>query len=196
MSRKVFLISDTHFYHTNILSYARPQFSSVEEMNECMIDNWNSVVSPGDRVYHLGDVFIGEKDENRLGSLLAKLNGSKRLIVGNHDDIKFISKGGWFKKVMLWRKWKEEGVILSHVPIHDFSRGETEDLLNIHGHTHLRGSPVGRYISVCVEHTEFKPVELGIIIEKWKTEGPSKELHPKGIINNRDFNETLYSSTG
>jgi calcineurin-like phosphoesterase family protein len=175
LSKKTFVISDTHFYHNNILNYARPQFSSIEEMHNCIIDNWNSVVSPGDRVYHLGDAAM-TSDQELLGSLLAKLNGSKRLVVGNHDDIKFLCKGGWFKKVLVWRKWKELGIILSHIPIHDFSRGETDDLLNIHGHTHLKGSPQGRYISACVEHTNFFPIEIEALIEKWKKEGYSKGI--------------------
>ena len=54
-------IGDHHFFHKNILEYepiARP-FASVEEMNEAMVERWNSVVKPYDKVYHLGDFCFG-----------------------------------------------------------------------------------------------------------------------------------------
>lgn len=60
-----FFISDTHFSHARILEFesddgrpVRSGFSSVEEMDEAMIERWNSVVGPKDKVYHLGDVAI------------------------------------------------------------------------------------------------------------------------------------------
>lgn len=59
---QVFLTADTHFFHKKILEFeraARP-FSSVEEMNEVLIDNWNSVVTKRDTVWHLGDVCFGK----------------------------------------------------------------------------------------------------------------------------------------
>lgn len=55
-------ISDTHFFHTNILKFTdkdkkriRP-FNSLDEMHEHMIKQWNYVVKDNDYVYHLGDV--------------------------------------------------------------------------------------------------------------------------------------------
>lgn len=70
MPRDIWLISDTHFNHANILKFTdsrtglpvRPGFESVDHMNEHMIERWNSVVKPGDIVYHLGDVVMGNKE--------------------------------------------------------------------------------------------------------------------------------------
>ena len=64
----IWLISDTHFGHENILNFidsrtglkVRPGFANVDEMDECMVENWNSVVKKGDKVWHLGDVMFGD----------------------------------------------------------------------------------------------------------------------------------------
>jgi calcineurin-like phosphoesterase family protein len=161
----IWVISDTHFGHKNILTFKdssdKPvrSFSSVEEMDDFMISQWNSVVKPGDKVYHLGDVFFGSKDSFK--SLWPKLNGSKRLVVGNHDDIKFLSSGGFFKKVMMWRVFPEFGLLLTHTPQHQSAlTGRRNGLLNVHGHIHQNPSPDGPYKCVCVEQTNYTPVNI------------------------------------
>ena len=75
--------SDHHFGHKNILEYekeARP-FKTIEEMNETLIERWNSVVQPHHLVYHLGDFCFGKKNMD----IAARLNGKKKLVMGNHD---------------------------------------------------------------------------------------------------------------
>jgi len=165
MARNIWVISDTHFGHQNILTFKNSDgynvrdFSSVKDMNDCMIDRWNSVVKQGDKVYHLGDVFFGSKDDFK--TLWPKLNGSKRLIVGNHDDIKFLSSGGFFQKVQMWRVFCEFGLILTHVPVHQSGlTGKRGGLINIHGHIHSNKSPDGPYRCVCVEQTNYTPVNI------------------------------------
>jgi calcineurin-like phosphoesterase family protein len=168
MSKNYWFTSDTHFFHENIIMYCGRPFSCAEEMNEVLVDNWNSVVKPGDIVYHLGDVAMGGKEAYEgLGQLLASLNGSKRLIVGNHDDIPFLSKGGWFKKVQMWKVWDNKPLLFSHVPIHQDSIHERildAGGVNVHGHTHNKGSPEGPYKCVCVELTNYTPVNLEELI--------------------------------
>lgn len=125
-------------------------------MNERMIDNWNRVVRPGDKVYHLGDVFFGDKEWFKKH--WPRLNGSKRLVIGNHDDVKFLSSGGFFQKVMMWRPFKEFGLLLSHVPLHeDHIRGHG---VNVHGHIHEKTPPKGPYKCVCVEHINYTPINI------------------------------------
>lgn len=178
MSRDIWIISDTHFRHQNILKFRDSttgklvrgdDFKDVDEMDEHMIERWNSVVKPGDIVYHLGDVVMG--DHEWFKSNWPRLHGSKRLIVGNHDDIKFLASGGFFAKVGMWRMFPEFGLMLSHVPLHESSLlrlidksgkypEDCETLVNIHGHTHQHGSPHGPYLSVCVELREYTPVHI------------------------------------
>lgn len=168
--RSIWLTSDTHFLHSNILGFAGKDgklirgedFLDVNHMNEVMIDNWNRVVKPGDKVYHLGDVFMGDKD--KFKKLWPRLNGSKRLIVGNHDDIKFLSSGGFFQKVTMWRIFKEHNMVLTHVPIHNNSFRAVD--FNVHGHIHEKPSPTERHHCVCVEQTNYTPVHIETLRDK------------------------------
>ena len=83
---RIFITSDTHFFHNNILQYSARPFKSVEHMNEVLIYNWNKVVSNTDIVYHLGDVAINQKERFRK-EILPKLNGKIVFIKGNHDPL-------------------------------------------------------------------------------------------------------------
>jgi len=96
----IFFTSDTHFYHKNVIRYSNRPFSSVEEMNEALIEKWNSTVSVKDEVYHLGDVSFSSLG-NTL-SILDRLNGRKKLILGNHD--RTLSKKSDFKSRFEWIK--------------------------------------------------------------------------------------------
>jgi calcineurin-like phosphoesterase family protein len=72
-----------HFRHKNIIKYSHRPFSSVEEHDECLIDNWNAHVKDNDNVYHLGDFFFGGQDY--VKATLARLKGKIHFIYGNHD---------------------------------------------------------------------------------------------------------------
>jgi len=157
--RNIYVISDTHFNHSNILTFKnqngqliRPEFDTIEQMNECIADNWADTVKDGDIVYHLGDVFM-TGDPNFIN----KLPGRKRLILGNHDDLKKIIKLGCFSKIQLFRVFREFNIILSHVPMDTNSR---KNCLNVHGHIHERSMNDNNYVNVCVERTKYKPVDL------------------------------------
>ncbi len=153
-----FFISDTHFCHQNIIRFCDRPFADVEEMNEALIDNWNSVVSGDDTVYHLGDVALGKWVE--WDSILTRLNGYKVLVVGNHERIfakeseknrrRFATEyPKWFEQIHTNIEGFELAngtkVNLSHFPYdgdsHDGDRFTDVRLADrgltlIHGHTH------------------------------------------------------------
>lgn len=161
----LWVTSDTHFNHHNILNFQGGRgddFSSIEEMNETLIERWNSVVKAGDKVYHLGDVFMSDRDWFKKN--WPRLNGQKRLLVGNHDDVKFLSSGGFFKKVQLWRMFPEYEVVLTHVPI-KLEESHRKYNKNIHGHVHRNSLEDPRYTNVCVENTNYTPVDLWELME-------------------------------
>lgn len=159
--KDIWFTSDHHFYHGNILKFTddagkriRPEFSSVEEMNSVMADNWNKVVKPGDHVWHLGDFAMGFKQG--CEQLIKRLHGRKRITVGNHDEIKEIAP--YFEKVVLWRIFKEFDFTCTHIPLRPGQMRKTR--FNVHGHIHQNVLEDPRYINVCVEHTSYTPLHL------------------------------------
>ena len=130
----IFIISDTHFGHANILTFSNADgspvrsFSCVEEMDQHMIDRWNSVVRPQDHVYHLGDVAMKRPYLDTIG----KCNGHKRLVRGNHDIFRTKDYLKYFDEVYATRVL--DGMIFTHIPIHPESMGRFG--VNVHGHVH------------------------------------------------------------
>lgn len=178
----VFLTSDTHFGHINICKFTnydgtpvRP-WDDVNEMDEEMVKRWNDTVRPNDKVYHLGDVVINRKSLE----IMDRLNGDKVLIRGNHDIFRLRDYAKYFRDVRGYHVMN--GMILSHIPISEDSLARFG--CNIHGHTHGNRvmKTVGiwpfkkqvidpRYHSVCVEHTDFRPILFEDVIKKIKAEG-------------------------
>lgn len=79
----IWFISDTHFGHDRILRYCNRPFVDVNDMNETLIRKWNETVPADGIVFHLGDFGFGNARDT--DSILRRLNGTKYLILGNHD---------------------------------------------------------------------------------------------------------------
>ena len=162
----IFFTADTHFSHANILKYepqTRGHFENIQEHDEFLIKQWNSVVRPRDTVWHLGDVAFGHSGKN----VIRRLNRYKKLILGNHDIYETSEYLEFFAKLHGSVSFK--GVaLLTHVPIHP-DQLEYRFPFNLHGHLH-GGKAVDdkRYINVGVDHWDLAPVswdELKKIIE-------------------------------
>lgn len=171
----VWLCSDHHFGHEKTCTVfkrddgtpLRP-FSSAEEMDEELVRRHNERVRPTDKCYFLGDVVISRKHLVTL----ARLNGDKVLIRGNHDIFKLEDYTQYFRDIRSYHVMN--GLILSHIPVHEESLGRFGT--NIHGHLHanrvmkargvdavtgkiLYGDQIDtRYFNVCVEQTDFAPI--------------------------------------
>lgn len=163
----IWFISDSHFHHANILKFTddggkliRPGFQDVSHMNEHMIEKWNSVVKPGDKVYHLGDFSF----KNDIKDIVTRLNGRKRLILGNHDDLVAGKHYLYFQKIHAWRIFKEHNFVATHVPLNAGSFRKVE--FNVHGHTHInfvkdeKEQWDKRYFNVSVEQLDYTPIHI------------------------------------
>lgn len=168
----LFVTSDFHFGHANILTFKKAdgsplrEFSSVDEMDEILIENYNRKVKPQDKVYILGDVAFRQEPFLRC---VSRLNGHKRLILGNHDKLNLSLYSAHFEKIGIWRQLTIDGVplVLSHVPIHKRSF-RPANAYNIHGHTHSNLVGEEGYINVCVEMTNFEPLDLRELVKTLK----------------------------
>jgi calcineurin-like phosphoesterase family protein len=129
---KVFFTSDTHFGHKNIIRHCKRPFDDVDEMDKCLIENWNRVVSNDDTVYHLGDFAWHSVKQYR-----EKLNGNITLILGNHDKQKIEGYRGIFDEVTIYKKIKifEQKLILFHYPILSWD-GRNHKSWHLYGHVH------------------------------------------------------------
>lgn len=166
---KTFLIGDTHFGHSNILTFKKQDgsplrvFDNIYEHDEYLIYKWNLVVKPEDKVYHLGDV--GFRNFTVLNQILSRLNGSKILIKGNHDNMKLSQYTQHFKDIR--GSHVLDKFILTHIPIHPDSLSRWVG--NIHGHMHSNSLPDSRYINVSVEQlNDYTPIDFEEIKRKFK----------------------------
>lgn len=172
MNQNIFLASDLHLSHGNIITFLddegnriRP-FNSIQEHDEILTQDWNKVVRPSDKVYLLGDIVF----KNAHLELIGRLHGTKTLVKGNHDELKPSQYLQYFKDIRACSILDK--FILTHIPIHPDSLGRWK--ANIHGHLHQNvvklpdGSPDPRYINVSMEQISFTPIPFETIRSRLK----------------------------
>lgn len=164
----VYVVSDTHFNHGNIIKYCDRPFESTTEMDRELIKRWNSVVGKDDKVFHLGDFAWGGKEY--IKNILAQLHGHITLIKGNHDT----HTPAWymecgFKEVVsnpiMWSQF----VVMSHEPP-QFMSDETP-YIYLYGHVHdseMYQTTTKRSACVCVERWNYTPVKIDDLLKLMK----------------------------
>jgi calcineurin-like phosphoesterase family protein len=175
--------ADHHFGHKAIIEHTNRPFSSVEEMDEAMIDRWNAMVKPTDTVWHLGDLSL--MSQTSVLSILRRLNGEIMLVPGGHDR-------NWLhryvncmdgtrvmvKDNLSTRKFNGYTVTLCHYPLRSWEKSYY-GALHFHGHSHGLGGKArpstdtqlppdrkrGWSVDVGVDVWNFLPVHLDDLIE-------------------------------
>lgn len=132
-----------------------------------MVDNWNKVVKPQDKVYHLGDFCFNERV---LTKFAPRLKGRKFLVMGNHDTCPTNVYLKYFEQLHAALPFNKLGIICTHIPVHS-SQLEYRFKRNFHGHLHTEvvknpytGAKDHRYVNVSVEQINFQPVSLENLI--------------------------------
>jgi calcineurin-like phosphoesterase family protein len=170
----IYVSSDLHFGHDKDFIYAARGFSSIDEMNAAIVDRFNSVVSPTDDLYLLGDTMLGDL-ENGI-SLLKQLNGKIHILWGNHctnNRRKAIAECPNVVEVVGYAtmlKYRKFHFYLSHYPTltanNDDDKPLKQRVLCLAGHTHSKEKfePCGSY-NVAVDAHDCYPVSIDEIIE-------------------------------
>lgn len=148
--------SDQHFDHVNIIEYCNRPFADVEEMNQALIDNWNSVVSPADTVVVLGDVGLFSDPELVRYKFLRHLKGNKIFVKGNHDHW----LRGAEKRYMYIHKCNGIMIHCSHYPLRTWAASNRKACLQLHGHTHAALEPYENQWDVGVDNNNYFPISL------------------------------------
>lgn len=165
---RVWFTSDTHFGHAGILKesmHCRRDlvFSSVEEMDKTMVDNWNSIVGPKDTVFHLGD-FAYRCSQEHADSIFARLRGRKILIHGNHE--KRGKRLPWAEQHQyLEIKVDNRDLVLFHYSQRSWN-GQHRGAIHCFGHSHGSLPPLGMSLDVGVDCWGFRPVSLDEILAR------------------------------
>jgi calcineurin-like phosphoesterase family protein len=183
----IFYISDLHFGHSNIIRYDNRNFSTVTQMDEALINNWNSVVTKEDTVYILGDITWYNDDQKNI-EILKRLNGHKKLVKGNHDK-PILRVRKCFDEIFDYGTEFYDGkefVVLSHYPI-AFWNHQFHNSVHLYGHVHnshqwnmmeswmnearqLQAVPMRAYNVGCMmPYMNYTPKTLSQIIDGYNT---------------------------
>jgi len=182
---KTFLASDHHFFHQKILDFGirGKVWNNIEDHNEALINNHNSVVGVDDKVYFGGDLILGVDSatialKNALNDTVGRMNGKKYLLLGNHctpAKVETYVNSGLFAGVCGHWLFGVD-IFFCHVPVHTSQMGRWK--VNIHGHTHESNTKIQgtenndlRYFNVSMENINYIPVELSAVKQIMRDRG-------------------------
>lgn len=179
----IYFIADMHIGHSSIIKLCNRPFSSIEEMNEKLIENWNKKVHKNDTVYILGDMFYCKKNESiDYGIVLDRLKGNKVLIVGNHDEswlTNELKNKFTIVSPLLNTYLNQKPVTLCHYPLLEWKGshkiGSKKLGFQIFGHIHNKVKPEYEFLfsrdnclNAGVDINNFEPVTFEELIENNK----------------------------
>lgn len=186
-----FFTSDTHFGHASIINLCKRPYTTVQEMDEALIANWNDLVRPGDTVYHLGD-FAFRCGYQRTAEIAGRLNGEIRLIEGNHEeDLLEAFDLGLLNNVTFLNRHEEikvEGqkIVLCHYAMRTWHH-DLRGVWHLYGHSHGGLAPLGKSVDVGVDVWNFAPVSFDRLKE-WMD---GKTIHPAPKFEGYEPKESL-----
>ena len=169
----IFFTSDLHIGHDKEFIWKARGFNSIEEHDTQILLKWNSIISPEDTVFILGDLCMGgnEKEWNRI---YKNLNGYKNIIYGNHDTVNKLSKyvNDYGMHLLgygdMYKYSKKKSFYLSHYPTLVGNHEEDKFFYNLSGHTHSTDKfqyGWGKVYNVALDAHKCMPVSIEQIIK-------------------------------
>ena len=158
----VYFTADTHFGDPRVLRIDRRPFASVAEHDAALIGSWNETVGRHDEVWHLGDFARGTAE--RIGEILAALNGRKHLVTGNNDGPATLEQPAW-ASVQAYAELDVDGtrLVLCHYAFRTW-KNMGKGWLDLHGHSHGLLKRQTRQYDVGVDVWDYRPVTLETIL--------------------------------
>ncbi len=174
----VFATADHHLGHAGIIRMCKRPFDDRDStaMNEALIRAWNARVRPGDDVWHLGDFAYGLRGA-KLREAFDRLNGTKRLVRGNHDSQEVLELP-WAEppRDLVETSIGGQKYVLSHFPMRAW-RGSMGSAVHLYGHVHGLMAPTRLSLDVGVDCWDLQPASLGEILGRLEkaTEEPEEQ---------------------
>jgi len=171
--------ADLHFNHTNVLELQPRQWKNINDMNNALIERWNSRVHAGDIVYVLGDFafpqnILADYEGHDIEWILSMLNGQKFLIMGNHDWKNWKQFQDSYQRLFvktadtMYIKTNSQKIFLSHYS-HRVWRASVHGSWHLYGHSHGNLSDHGKSFDVGVDVWDYYPVSFDEVAEKMAT---------------------------
>lgn len=165
-----FWTADWHFFHKQVIECCDRPFKNEKHMRNAIINNFNEIVRKEDSTFVLGDVaMLGGSQWERLRGIIQKLNGSKHLIYGNHDEFRwqrYIDVGFTTVHSALWLEEDGLPIVMAHDPSVYCTIAPKTVLLHGHIHTLYKSMPDQRVVNVGVDMWDFKPINIKQIREE------------------------------
>lgn len=161
---KTFFTADPHFSHGNLTEtrYSARPFKNAHEMDKTIIGAHNEAVGPDDTVFILGD-FTMSGNRDVVAAYLDKLNGTKHLILGNHDRLKpfaYVDCGFASVHTSLVVQTEIGSIFMAHDPsAYELAKLGGYDYY-LCGHVHNLFTFAGGVLNVGVDRWNWNPLDL------------------------------------
>lgn len=137
--KQIFFSSDWHVGHANVIKFDNRPFDDLNHMHRVLINNYNSCVTDDGVCYFLGD--MGFCKSEVLAKVMKQLNGTKVLLLGNHDRNTYSMYNQGFDVVLNVGIFyiADKRISMSHCPLPGITREDTTEMKNAKEGDHWHG---------------------------------------------------------
>jgi calcineurin-like phosphoesterase family protein len=154
----IWFTADYHIGHANILKYCNRPFQDVEEMDESILENFDSLIEKNSIIFFLGDIAFGDDLTRRVLTLMLQ-KGEVHFIRGNHDMryLKTIEQLAGSVNDLLDIEIDGQPITLCHYAMRVWHKSHFDSWM-LYGHSHATLPPVGKQWDVGVDNNRFLPL--------------------------------------